>query len=297
VGICLTLQDRRHPQRDTEEDVPDEVRVSGEKLVGPDMIRQEILAGLAAAPQQCFPANIPWVAARQVTSRRAQAIELLIQENPVAFLQMSLERYDRDVQGYSCTLVKKERAAGTLKPREVVEAHFREHPFSVYMHWKQGAGKAQRVVYVHGENNDKMLARPAGLLSVAGIFSRDVDSPDARASGRYLITQFGIKLGTERTLKGMLEAQADHTLHVTYEGIFRVPEAGDRLCYKLVRTPFEHLDAEGLNELTLYFDIENWLQVGSILKDASGNLIAEYFFRDIKLNPKFKGNQFTRAAL
>jgi Protein of unknown function (DUF1571) len=296
--VCLILQDRRRPDRDGTDGAGREaVRVTTEPLAGPALARQELLAGLAVATAQAFPANLPWPALRQVAARRQQAIEDLIHQQPTTFLRMCLDRYDAEAHGYSCTLEKRERVKGVLRPREIVTAHFREQPFSVFMSWKQGADKAQRVLFVRGENHDKMLARPAGFLSVVGVVARDVDSPDVRASGRYLITQFGIKLGTVRTLDAMLAVQKRGGLHVTYEGVFRVPEVGDRLCYKLVRTPFDRLDEEGLNELTVYIDIENWLQVGSILKDASGKLIAEYFFRDLKLNPTFKANQFTRGAL
>ncbi len=299
VGLflfCLFIQDRRQADRDGPDgDAP--TKIQREPLAGPALVRQEFLAGLAATPTLPFPANLPWAVVRQVAVRREQAIEHLIKEQPTVFLQMCLDRYDLEVQGYSCTLHKRERMFGKLKPLEIIEAHFREQPFSVFMNWKQGAGKAQRVLYVSGENHDKMLVRPAGLAGAFGIFTRDVNAPDARASGRYLIDNFGIKLGTVRTLRAMLKAKERGALHVKYEGIFQVPEAGDRLCYKLVRTPYEPVEDEGVFELTVYLDTENWLQVGSILKDPQGKLIAEYFFRDLRLNPKFKDKQFQRGAL
>ena len=39
------------------------------------------------------------------------------------------------------------------------------------------------------------------------------------------------------------------------------------------------------------------MQVGSTLKGADGQLLGEYFFRDIELNPEFKPDTFTREAL
>jgi len=300
LAVCLILQDRRRPDEVPEGGEGVAVQVKHrEKLAGPALVRQEVLAGLAGTSLQAFPANLPWMVIRQVAVRREQAIEQLIKDQPTEFLQMCLDRYDREVHGYSSILVKKERVAGNLKPLEVVEVHFREQPFSVFMSWKQGAGKAQRALYVEGENNNKMKARPAGfLLQNLGIFTRDIDAPDVRASGRYLVTQFGIKLGTVRTLNAMLSAKGRNVLHVEYKGVFRVPDTGDRLCYKIVRTPYDPPeDLEGVNELTIYIDTETWLQVGSILKDSAGKLIAEYFFRNIKLNPTFKANQFKLSTL
>jgi hypothetical protein len=235
---------------------------------------------------------------------RGQQIEEILRDQPngaIRFLQLSLERYEREVQGYSCILVKKERVEGKLLPMEKTECYFKEKPFSVYMNWLAGVGEAQRVLYVQGENKDKMLARPAGFIyGLAGVLAFNPDTPKARKAGRYLVTQFGIKLGSERTLKAMLAAQARKALFVRYEGVFKVPELGDRLCYKLVRTPYTPPEDNGeVYELTLYFDVETWLQVGSILKGPPpGNqLIAEYFFRDVRINPKFKADQFKKSAL
>lgn len=229
--------------------------------------------------------------------QRQQAIEDLLRTDPPRFLQMCLDRYDREVQAYSCTLQKRERVADKLLPLEIVEAHFREKPFSVSMNWKKGAGRAQKTLYVEGENDNRMLARPAGLLRLVGVVAKDVDSPEIKASGRYTITEFGMKLGTLRTLKPMIEARKRNALHVRYEGMFTVPEAGNRPCYKLVRTPYLPPEDEGVNELTIYIDVDNWLQVGSVLKDSAGQFIAEYYFRDIRINPTFAPNQFSREAL
>jgi hypothetical protein len=39
------------------------------------------------------------------------------------------------------------------------------------------------------------------------------------------------------------------------------------------------------------------MQVGSTLKGADGQLLGEYFFSDIELNPDFKPGTFTRDAV
>ncbi len=295
--VCLLFRVERFFSADNADDGPIvDVPVQPGGAERPVRLRQEALAALAVAPVQAFPGSLPWLALNKLAVHREHAIEQLIRNDPTAFLQMCLDRYDSEVHGYTCILQKKERVKGTLRPMEIVEAHFREHPFSVFMEWKKGAEKARRVLYVEGENNDQMLARPAGLIGFL-VVSRAVDAPDVKASGRYLITQFGIKLGTVRTLAAMLKAKARDALHVKYEGVFRVPELGDRPCYKLVRTPYTPVEDEGVNELTIYVDTETWLHTGSILKDSTGKLIAEYFFRNIHLNPTFTSNQFTRSAL
>jgi outer membrane lipoprotein-sorting protein len=63
------------------------------------------------------------------------------------------------------------------------------------------------------------------------------------------------------------------------------------------RTKYARPEDDGVTELIIYVDTETLLQVGTVLKGADGQLIAEYYFRDIRLNPQFRPNQFTRAAL
>jgi hypothetical protein len=222
----------------------------------------------------------------------------LAQTDPVAFLEACIRRYDREVKGYHCTLHKQERLDGKLQPSEEIEAWFREDPFSVRMEWREGAKLAKKTLYVKGENKDQMLVLGTGLLAIAGVIERDPLSADAKQSSRYPITEFGIKVGMQRTLASWKKAVQDNALHIEYLGEFKVKEAGDRKCWKLRRTGYKAPeDIDGVTELTLYIDPETWLQVGSTVKGADGQVLADYFFKDIEINPDFKADTFTRAAL
>ena len=222
----------------------------------------------------------------------------LAETDPVAFLETCVRRYDREVKGYRCVLHKQERLDGKLQPSEEIAVEFREKPFSVLLDWREGARLAKKLLYVKGENNGKMLVKPNGLLALAGVVERDPDGDDARKSSRYPITEFGIQIGSERTLASWKKAAKQNALHVEYLGEVKVKEAGDRVCWKLKRAGYkEPEESDGVTELTMYVDKETWLQVGSTLKNADGQLIGEYFFRDVKLNPEFKESTFTREAL
>jgi hypothetical protein len=216
--------------------------------------------------------------------------------DPRVFLAECLKRYDKEIQGYTCTLEKRERVAGTLRPREVVEAAFREKPFSVFMKWRVGASKAQAVLYVEGENDGKLLVRPPGLLSWL-VVTKALDSPDVKSSGRYEITGFGLKIGTQRVLTAWKDAADRKALKVSYEGIYQLKTVNDRPCYKLHRTDFDHPEEDGISDVVIYIDTQTWLQVGSILRDAEGKLIGEYYFRDICPRSEYPADQFTSAAL
>jgi hypothetical protein len=224
-------------------------------------------------------------------------MERLARRDPIAFLAACINRYDREVKGFTTNLRKQERIDGTLERGELIDVAFREDPFSVLMKWKDGARRAQGSLFIKGENKGQILVRPSGLFAVVGVVKRDPNGPDAKKAGRYPLTEFGIKIGMERTLTSWEKAQKDNALHIEYLGEKRIKEAGDRTCWVLEQTHYRKPEEDGITQLTIYVDKETWLQVGSILKGSEGQLIGEYFFRDIQLNPHFKPDAFTPEAL
>lgn len=229
----------------------------------------------------------------------AAEMERLARNNPAAFLEYGLRHYAREVKGYTLTMQKQEYLDGKLNPKEVIEVCFRDQPHSVYFNWVEGGGRAERALYVEGENNGKMLARPSGSFTrriVGDVVERDVDGPDARRSGRYPLNEYGLKKAAERTLAAFKNETANHNLKYEYLGVQKVSEVGDRPCHTL-RFHYTKPLRDGVTEATFYVDAASWLQVGSLLKRADGSLVGAYYFRDIKLNPEFKPDQFKRAAL
>jgi len=224
----------------------------------------------------------------------------LARKNPVGFLEKAIIRYDREMktnQGYTCLLVKRERLRGKVPPPDKAEemaVRFREKPHSVLLEWKKNPGKAQRVLYVRGENNDKLIVLPKGIGAFK-LWERDPLGEEALESGRYPLTEFGIQIGSRRALASW---KGDPNLKVEYVGEQKVPQLGDRACYVLRRTGYRSEVPGGVEvESTFYFDKETWLQVGSVLKHEDGDLLAEYWFRDFKYVEKFDEGAFTRQAV
>jgi hypothetical protein len=221
-------------------------------------------------------------------------MERLARTRPVEFLEQCLRHYARNVQGYTCTMQKQERLDGKLQPSEVIDVAYRERPYSVSLHWQKGARLAAAALYVDKENGGNMLVLPKLLPLVV---QRDPEGTEARQSGRYTIKEFGIRKGMERTLASWKAAEAKGELHVELLGEVRLKEAGDRPCLELRRTRYARPENDGVTELTSFIDKENWLQIGSILKGENGKAIGDYYFRDLKINPDFKPDQFTRDGL
>lgn len=234
---------------------------------------------------------------RQVVIADKHAVEKLLRDNPIAGLRLALERYDREVRGYTCVLSKTERMDGVLRTPEEIDCCFKENPHSVYMHWKKGARLAAKALFVRGQNDDQLLALPAGILGFAGVQYRSLDSADSTSSGRYLINEFGIRFGAARTLDNIEKAKkAGGLISVRYEGIFEVPQLDNRRCYKLVRK-IDPPQESGSSEAVIYIDVETFLQTGTVLRAADGSLVGEYYFRDVRLNPTFPPEQFQKSAL
>jgi hypothetical protein len=240
-------------------------------------------------------------------SRQIEVLRLadLAARDPVGFFGKCLEHYDRHIQGYTLTLHKQERLGGQLHEVEQIAVAFKDSPHSVFFNWLEGFRKARRVLYVEGQNENRMLAK-AHLPPLDPIVVRELDSPDAKASGRYSMADFGLRKAMERVHRNWKKAQDAGALHVEYLGLHKVPKAGNRLCHALRRTRFASPEDDGVTELLLYIDVEDLLQVGSVLRGLApdkdgqqkdGQFLAEYFFRDIRLNPTFPPEQFTRAAL
>jgi hypothetical protein len=217
--------------------------------------------------------------------------------DPVDFLANCLKRYDQQgIQGYRATFQKQERIHGQLGPLEVIPVAFRASPYSVFMKWLQGARKAQSVLYVEGENDDRMLVHPTGLVGrFVNVVARDPEGAEAREEGFYSIREFGLRKTLERTLKDWKAAKENGTFKAEYLGVQKVRAAGDRSCYTLHRT--QEPDARGVTDVTVYIDTETWFQVGTVLEGGHGELIGEYMYRDIQLNPNFKPDRFKPAAL
>jgi hypothetical protein len=223
----------------------------------------------------------------------ADDMERLAKDDPVAFLEKTLLRYEREVKGYNCTLKRQERVNGKLLPSEVIDVAFREKPFSVRLEWAAEPRPARAILLVEGENADKLVVQPTSL------WSPDLDPKGsfAMARCRYPMTEFGMKKGMENTRAYWIAARDAKALHVEYLGVKKPVELAGRPCYCLKRTRYAKPEVDGITEVTYYFDKETWLQVGSVLKGEEGQLIGEYFFRDVKLNPEFKDDAFSRKAI
>lgn len=221
----------------------------------------------------------------------------LLRDDPLAAVALSMSRYRANVEGYSCTFIKRERIKGKLRERETIQADFRESPFSVRLHWIEGQGRALKMLYPADNRADRLAVVPSNATAriLVPIATKAVDDPDVRDAARSPVTEFGISSATNRVYAVWRLAAERGELRTKYEGTRPIEELGGRVCHVLHRscvTPEE----DGMTQVTLFFDTESLFQVGAILKKDE-ELIASYFYRDVVLNPKFQADHFTTQKL
>jgi hypothetical protein len=107
-------------------------------------------------------------------------------------LKASQEIIDKSIQDYSCTFVKRERVEGELGEQQYIFLKVMHKPFSVYMLFKQPfAGR--EVVYVDGQNDNKIIALDVGYKRYLGKIPLDPNGAMAMKGQKHPITSVGIR--------------------------------------------------------------------------------------------------------
>jgi hypothetical protein len=106
------------------------------------------------------------------------------------------------IDGYTATLLKRERVEGKLQPRESLAIKVRQKPFSIYIKFLgPNSTKGQEALYVEGANDGKMWAHGVGLRALTGTVPIDPSGPIAMQGQLYPVTQIGILNLTKRLIE------------------------------------------------------------------------------------------------
>lgn len=215
-------------------------------------------------------------------------------------LQLARECLDyiqTEVKDYECTLIKHERVGEQLAEPQEMFARIRnrkkkdgeiEKPLSVYLKFtRPGSVKGQEVLWVEGENNDKMIARAGGTL---GKLTPAVWlAPEGRIAmrgSRYSIKQIGIEnLVAQLIEKGERDRAHDECEVEIVDDTFE-----DRACTRIeVRHPQPHeyfdfqiarIHVDRELKVPIHYAAYTWPEADS----QEPQLLEEYTYRNLKLN-------------
>jgi hypothetical protein len=201
------------------------------------------------------------------------------------------------VADYSCLLVKRERIAGRLTHAERLAIKLRHEPFSVYVNYlAPDKVKGQEVIYVHGHNDNRLLAHPNGLKGrLAGTFKLDPQGKMAMEGNRYPVTDLGVKRMAESWLK---EARHDMQFVRCSAKIIAGAKVDERpcTCVELARMERHH---DSLFQVTrLFIDAELRLPVRyeayewAAQPGGEPELAEEYTYLQLQTNLRFSDLDF-----
>ncbi len=177
---------------------------------------------------------------------------------------------------YTLVLTKQERVGGKLLPRNSVFVKFKK-PFSIYMKNLTGNHVGREVIYVKGQNNDKMIVSTPGILGMLSVRIAP-DSVLAKRETRHTINEAGLPNILDRMAQTIQEDKKKPGCLVSSTYL------GEGLCSpeKVIRVRIENSTYAARTEIAL--DASTLLPAEIASYDADGSLLEYYRYTDIKTN-------------
>lgn len=205
----------------------------------------------------------------------------------VALLEFCLKNYREKIHDYSCTFIKQEKIGGVVGKEQEIQVLFKESPFSVLMTWVRNAPQGDRVLFVEGKYNGKMLVRPASafLRKLAPTVSRAVDGDDVLRTTLKPVNCFGIERAAKSLIEVYEQARAAGDLR---EEVGQDADVLGRKCLVLVRYLPDKSDYPAYKTL-VYIDQEYFLPImiegfGWNNSPTDTDFVCRYLYKDLKFN-------------
>jgi len=227
-------------------------------------------------------------------AERQAAIEKLAAENHLNLIRLAIYNSRQNHKDYVGTFYKQERVRGKLLPRQTIEFKFRKEPFSVFMDVVQGAGPADKILFVEGENRDRMVVHPTNPL-VRWMKSVDRDPLDKEVFKTNLkpITKFGFANTLEIMSATYEKAQREGILNVKYTGPCEV----NGMKGVGVEVEFSEDKKQPDHKTEIVIDFEHLVPIFVESKSLDGKLLYHYSYEDLKFNVGLEDKDFTPAKV
>lgn len=233
-------------------------------------------------------------AADNELSRQSADVVHVVASDPRAFLER-VAKNAGELSQYTVQFTRTERR-GLLKalqgPEKIV-CWYRRKPLSIRMKWVDPDVKYGESAYTAGSDADRVRFVPRnGFLGLApAVTTVDVQTPVTWGESRYPITDFGLARMMERALDSM--TRAGDELKIEYRGLTRLPET-QRVVHsfhmEFPRAKFP------VPVLELFVDRDTELPAGTIMRTASGELDATYWYADLRTDVKLAEGDFLMDA-
>ncbi len=253
----------------------------------PDAIRDVVQASQLAAL-----GSVPSVSHSPSSVREGHPLKPLLQ-----WAEQRREQLGEEVRDYTCVMVSRERLDGRLGPRIYMAAKVRHEqiedgqvkvPFSLYLKFLAPQRlKDREVLFVQGQNDNKLLVRKGGPHLASLTVSLDPTCTLAMAENRYPVTEFGILRLTERLMEvgrkeiayGECEIEVDDRFETEKRVCTQIeikhPVQRDHFQYCLARV---YVDND--LQIPIRFEAYHWPHDD----EEDPILLEEYTYHNLKLN-------------
>jgi hypothetical protein len=203
-------------------------------------------------------------------------------------LDLADKQYAR-IHDYTSTMISQERVGEVLRPQERILLKF-QRPFKVYMRWMEGPSKGREGLYVSGAHESKFLvSEPRGFQR---LFTAALEPTDRRVmeQSRHPVTDIGIGR--------LLEIVGENSRRAFRNGVLRVVDrgttesAGRRARQIECVLPQDSRAGYYGYRVLLTFDEEYLLPVRVVVYDWADQLVEDYVYTDLRLNPGLTGQDF-----
>jgi outer membrane lipoprotein-sorting protein len=209
--------------------------------------------------------------------------------DPHAIMQRLASAYD-GIRDYTALFLKRERINGTLLALETIELRF-QAPFKVYMAWRKPyAGRV--IVYVEGENDNKILVNPGGLLRFLRL-KLEPTSSLATQNTHHTVREVGLQKTIALLEREYERGRREGQVTLSFQGD---DEVAGRSTYHL--TLVCHVDKMAgyyAQRGEIWVDAEHFLPIRLSLYDWDGELYAHYEYQRIRVNPGLGAEAFRLA--
>ncbi len=220
----------------------------------------------------------------------------------------SYEFLNKEVEDYSCRMVKRERIGGYLRPYEYIDAKVRHewrvggrlvHPRAVYLKFIAPESRAGReILWVDGQNNGNMVVRRGGRRFEYVTVEISPDNENVLRESRYSVSDTGMKTMVRRLIEigvadlnyGECEVKFFHDVTVDDRRCTCIqvkhPHKRPEFKYHLARV---FVDDE--HPVPIRFEAYDWPES----EGGEPLLIEEYTFQNLRLNVGFSDAEFRRG--
>ncbi len=220
---------------------------------------------------------------------------------------------EKHVNDFTCILAKRERIDGELGEYQYLQTSVRrarrgtggDMPYSVYTEFlapKKLIGR--RVLYVDGENDNKMLVRKGGPRFGHVVVSIELTSDAAMRESRYPITELGLGNVVSRLVE-----QAKHDILIDPEAtntevtFYRNAEIDGRVCTHIQVTHPKQHEAFEFYQANIYVDDKLHVPIrveAFTWPESEGGeplLLEEYTYMRLKINTGLTDRDFSEDRL